>query len=90
MKGFLHCAVLFLSLGGGNCINDGLHPTPPMGFSSWNTFFENNDEEKMIGIADSIKRLGLDQYGYIWLTVDDYWNLPARDDNGNMQVNYER
>ena len=27
---------------------DGLHPTPPMGWTSWNTFFENNTEEKMI------------------------------------------
>ncbi len=27
---------------------DGLHPTPPMGWTSWNTFFQYNSEEKMI------------------------------------------
>ena len=27
---------------------DGLHTTPPMGWSSWNTFFSYNSEEKMM------------------------------------------
>ena len=27
---------------------DGLHPTPPMGWTSWNTFFEENSQERMI------------------------------------------
>ena len=31
-----------------HCLPDGLHPTPPMGWSSWNTFFSYNSEEKMI------------------------------------------
>ena len=39
--------LLFL-LSGSNGLPDGLHPTPPMGWTSWNTFFENNTEEKMI------------------------------------------
>ena len=30
------------------CLPDGLHPTPPMGWSAWNTFFSYNSEEKMI------------------------------------------
>jgi hypothetical protein len=37
-------------------LHDGMHLTPPMGFSSWNTFFEENDEEKMTGIANAIIR----------------------------------
>ena len=31
-----------------HCLPDGLHSTPPMGWSSWNTFFSYNSEEKMI------------------------------------------
>ena len=27
---------------------DGLHPTPPMGWSSWNTFFGPGSEEQLI------------------------------------------
>ena len=30
------------------CLPDGLHPTPPMGWSSWNSFFSYNSEEKMM------------------------------------------
>ena len=71
-------------------IRDGLHPTPMMGFSSWNAFYEFNDEAKMVGVADAIKRLELDQYGYVYLTVDDFWNTPDSDELGNMQTNYTR
>ena len=40
---------------------DGLHPTPPMGWTSWNTFFENNTEAKMISQAEAVLALGLDK-----------------------------
>ena len=63
-------------------LQDGLHPTPMMGFSSWNAFFSTNNEEKMIGTADAIKRLELDKFGYIYVTVDDKWNTPDRDERG--------
>ena len=57
---------------------DDFHPTPPMGWSSWNTFFGEINEDKVIGIADAIKRLKLDKFGYIYVTIDDFWNLPDR------------
>ncbi len=44
-------------------VSDGLANTPPMGWSSWNTFFETNNEEKMKGIADAVVDLGLHEYG---------------------------
>ena len=87
---FVFYLTFTLCIGGLSAIRDGLHPTPMMGFSSWNAFYEFNDETKMMGIADSIKRLGLDDYGYVYLTVDDYWNTPDRDAAGNMQTNYTR
>ena len=39
--------LLFL-LSGSDGLPDGLHPTPPMGWTSWNTFFEENSQERMI------------------------------------------
>ncbi len=57
--------LLFLSVANDivRALDDGLASTPPMGWSSWNTFFAENDEEKMHGIADAIVDLGLDEYG---------------------------
>ena len=40
--------LLLLLLSGNDGLPGDLHPTPPMGWTSWNTFFENNTEEKMI------------------------------------------
>ena len=68
-----------------------LHKTPPMGWSSWNTFSDQINENKVVEIADAIKNLKLDQYGYIYLTVDDLWNLPDRDpETKNFLVNLNR
>jgi len=63
---------------------DGLHRTPPMGWSSWNTFFSYNSEEKMIAQADALISLGLAGLGYTTLTIDDRWHLEERDENGRM------
>ncbi len=56
---------LWLSAPPAECLPDGLASTPPMGWSSWNTFFGDNDEEKMRGIADAVVDLGLDQFGWV-------------------------
>ena len=65
---------------------DGLHRTPPMGWTSWNTFFEQNSEEKMISQVDALLELGLDQFGYTFLTIDDFWQLPDRDPDTGMMI----
>ena len=48
-----------------------------------------NEVERLWNWYD-LFRLGLDKYGYNILTVDDFWNLPERDENGRMIVNTER
>ena len=54
-------------------------------------FSDKITQDKVIGIADAIKSLKLDQFGYLYLTVDDLWNLPDRDqETHQMQVNQER
>ena len=82
MKAFFLVPLLFILV----TAND-FQATPPMGWSSWNTFFSQIDEEKVMGIADSLKRLKLDKLGYVYLTIDDFWNLPQRDSvTGQMLV----
>ena len=60
-------------------LQDGLHPTPPMGWTSWNTFFQHNNQQKMVMQMDALVGLGLDKLGYRFLTIDDRWHLPDRD-----------
>ncbi len=72
---FILFSLLVFTLRDVRGLQDGLHPTPMMGWSSWNTFFEENNEENMKGIADAVKSLGLDTFGYKYLTVDDFGTL---------------
>lgn len=73
------------------CANDGLHETPPMGWSSWNTFNDAIDEQKIVETVQALKKLKLDSYGYEYVTVDDLWNLEDRHPvTKQMQVNTKR
>jgi alpha-galactosidase len=49
-----------------------------MGFSSWNAFKQNIDQEKIINTVDAIKKLKLDEYGYNYLIIDDLWSTARR------------
>ncbi len=63
---------------------EGLAPTPPMGWSSWNCFGLNLDEEKIRGIADAMVENGLLDAGYTYVNLDDAWQNDTRDENGNI------
>merc|ERR1712226_685270 len=76
--------LLAILLSGSDGLPGGLHPTPPMGWTSWNTFFENNTEAKMISQVEALLDLGLDKVGYTTLTIDDFWQLSDRDAQGRM------
>ena len=65
---------------------DGLHKTPPMGWTSWNAFFTYFNEEKMMEQAIALQDLGLDELGYEFLTIDDQWHLPNRDAETNRMI----
>lgn len=83
--------ILLFACGVVTGLPDGLHLTPPMGWTSWNTFFQYNSEEKMIAQADALLELGLDKVGYTYLTIDDYWQLPDRDNlTGRMVEDPEK
>ena len=47
--------------------------TPPMGWNSWNTFFDKVSDELLCSVADAMVAQGLLSAGYEYLIVDDGW-----------------
>ncbi len=65
--------------------NNGAALTPPMGWSSWNTFRQKIDENVILQIADAMKKSGLAEAGYVYVNLDDCWQSSMRDENGKLQ-----
>lgn len=61
-------------------------PTPPMGWSSWNAFRTDINEEKVLAAAEAIKREGLADLGYRYINIDDGWWLKRRRSDGRMLI----
>lgn len=68
---------------------EGLADTPPMGWSSWNTFAGNINEELIRNIADKMVETGLRDAGYVYLNLDDCWHGP-RDEDGFITADPKR
>ena len=47
--------------------------TPPMGWNSWNIFGADIDDKKIRRMADRMVELGLVNYGYAYINIDDGW-----------------
>lgn len=60
--------------------------TPPMGWSSWNTFRNRIDEKLIYDTAVAMKEKGLVDAGYRFVNIDDNWVDNARDDEGRIQA----
>ncbi|MGD8194465.1 cell wall-binding repeat-containing protein [Herbiconiux sp. P18] len=65
-------------------------PTPPLGWNSWNTFYCNIDEAKIRSAADALVSSGMKDAGYEYVVVDDCWQSPTRDADGNLQADPTR
>ena len=59
--------------------------TPPMGWSSWNTFRNHIDEKLILETADALVSTGLAEAGYKYVNLDDCWHSSLRDENGRLQ-----
>lgn len=66
--------------------NNGTALTPPMGWSSWNTFRNRIDENLIYDTAVAMKEKGLVDAGYRFVNIDDNWVDNARDDEGKIQT----
>src|ERR1700750_3475618 len=60
--------------------------TPPMGWNSWNHFHTTIDDKTIREIADAMTANGMKDAGYIYVNIDDSWEL-ARDTTGNITTN---
>ncbi|SEO06497.1 Alpha galactosidase A [Mucilaginibacter gossypiicola] len=66
-------------------LNNQLALTPPMGWSSWNTFKKEPSENVIKEIADAMVAKGLKAAGYEYVNIDDFWST-GRDSLGNIMV----
>jgi alpha-galactosidase len=53
---------------------NGLAPTPPMGWNSWNKFGCNVDERTVRAVTDAIVASGMKDAGYHYVVIDDCWH----------------
>jgi len=60
---------------------NGLAPTPPMGWNSWNKFACDNNEQTVRATADAMVASGMRDAGYQYVVIDDCWQT-ARDAEG--------
>jgi len=65
-------------------LSDGLAPTPPMGWNSWNRFGPKIDETLVLETAEAMVTSGMRDAGYRYLVIDDGWMAPERDRNGDF------
>jgi alpha-galactosidase len=54
-------------------VGDQIALTPPMGWSSWNCWSDNIDQEKVTRAAHALVDSGLVQHGFSYVNVDDAW-----------------
>lgn len=65
--------------------NTDVAKTPPMGWSSWNTFRNHIDEDLILETAKAMKNSGLADAGYKYVNLDDCWQSSMRDSDGKLQ-----
>ncbi|KQN36918.1 alpha-galactosidase [Sphingomonas sp. Leaf407] len=59
---------------------------PPMGWNSWNAFYTDVDEEKVLASAKIIVDSGLAAKGYRYVNIDDGWWLQRRQRDGRVLI----
>ena len=61
--------------------------TPPMGWNSWYTWSESVSDEKIREAVDAFVRLGLIDYGWTYINIDDCWQGKREGENKALQAN---
>jgi alpha-galactosidase len=70
--------------------SDGLAPTPPMGWNSWNRFKAQIDERLVRETASAMVETGMRDAGYRYVVIDDGWMAPERDRHGDFVPHPDR
>ena len=66
-----------------------LAQVPPMGWNSWNTFYEHVNEKLVCETAEAMISQGLYDAGYRYLILDDGWQSRQRGSNGQLEPDKE-
>ena len=66
--------------------DNGLAPTPPMGWNSWNRFAGRVDDSAVRAMADAMASNGMREAGYVYVNIDDTWE-GGRDAQGRITTN---
>ena len=78
-------SLLLLPVIGRAQTRESLSLTPQMGWSSWNKFQGNINEDIIKSIADAMVASGLKDAGYTYINIDDCWH-GKRDADGFIQA----
>ncbi|KAL5319275.1 hypothetical protein ACEPPN_012325 [Leptodophora sp. 'Broadleaf-Isolate-01'] len=65
---------------------DGTGKLPALGWNSWNAYYCDIDEGKILAAANSIVDLGLKDAGYEYVNIDDCWAVKDGRDNVTNQI----
>ena len=68
-------------------LDNGLARTPPMGWSTWNTFRCDYTEVDLRGVAQTLISSGMAAAGYRSLNIDDCWEADDRTADGQLTFN---
>jgi len=68
-------------------LTDGLAPTPPMGWNSWNRFGPFVSAQLARETADALIESGMRDAGYRYVVIDDAWEGSLRSDDGHLEPN---
>lgn len=61
--------------------------TPPMGWNSWNCWGLSVSDEKVKASAQALIDKGLIDHGWTYMNIDDGWEAPQRNANGEIVTN---
>ena len=67
-----------------------LASTPPMGWDSWNHFGKTITAQIIEDNAQGMHDSGMQAALYQYVIIDDFWQAPTRDSNGNLQADPTR
>ncbi|KAK3617881.1 hypothetical protein LTR56_025013 [Elasticomyces elasticus] len=65
---------------------DGVGRLPALGWNSWNAYFCDVDEAKLLDAANLIISLGLKDAGYEYVNIDDCWSIKDGRDATTQQI----
>jgi len=70
---------------------NGLAPTPPMGWNSWNQVRCHHLTEQVVrDAADALVSTGMSEAGYRYVVVDDCWQAHTRGRDGALRAHPKR